>query len=116
MSTGVRAVGIAAMTQEGLKARRMRLADMRGGTALQYEADVGLVLHNKRNIVSREHLVYNAMQADEMRRWIVMSIEKNRSGAGAVDLEFALEAAHFCIVPQGAYVRDRLVDGRVVLE
>jgi replicative DNA helicase len=116
MTTGVRVLGIAAMNQEGLRSRRMRLSDMRGGTALQYEADVGLVLHNKRNIVSREHLVYNANQAEETRNWLVMSIEKNRAGAGAVDIEFALEAAHFRIVSEGGYVRDRLVDEKVVLE
>ncbi|MHB1318559.1 MAG: DnaB-like helicase C-terminal domain-containing protein [Anaerolineae bacterium] len=116
MVTGARVLGIAAMTQEGLRSRRMRLSDMRGGTALQYEADVGLVLHNKHSIVSREHLVYNPGTADEMRNWLVMSIEKNRAGAGAVDMEFALEAAHFRIVSEGRYVRDRLVDEKVVLD
>jgi len=116
MGSGARVLGLAAMNQLGLRSRRMRLSDMRGGTALQYEADVGLVLHNKRDIVSREHLVYNQTQADEMRNWLVMSIEKNRAGAGAVDLEYALEPAHFRLVAEGRYVRDRLVDERVVLE
>jgi len=116
MSSGVRVLGLAAMNQLGLRSRRMRLSDMRGGTALQYEADVGVVLHNKRDIVSREHLVYNQTQADEMRNWLVMSIEKNRSGAGAVDLEYALEAAHFRLIAEGRHVRDRLVDERVVLD
>jgi replicative DNA helicase len=116
MSTGIRVLGIAAMTQEGLRSRRMRLADMRGGTALQYEADMGLVLHNKHAIVSREHLVYNRTSADDMRNWIVMSVEKNRAGAGAVELEFSLQAAQFNLVPEGRYVRDRLVDEKVVLD
>jgi len=53
MSSCVRVLGLAAMNQLGLRSRRMRLSDMRGGTALQYEADVGVVLHNKRDIVSR---------------------------------------------------------------
>jgi len=116
LSTGARVLGIAAMTQEGLRSRRMRLSDMRGGTALQYEADVGLVLHNKHNIVSREHLVYNPSQAEEMRNWLVMSLEKNRAGAGAVDMEYMLEAAHFRLLSEGRYVRDRLIDEKVVLD
>ena len=116
ISTGSRVLGLAAMTQRGLQSRRMRLTDLRGGTALQYEADIGLVLHNKHDIVSREHLVYNANDAEQMRRWLVMSVEKNRAGASASDLEFPLDAAHFYIVPEGNYVRDRLVDERIVLE
>ncbi len=30
-------------------------------------------------------------------------------------MEFALDAAHFRIVPQGDFVRERLVDGKAVL-
>jgi len=115
LTSGARMLGIAAMTQEGLRSPRMRLADMRGGTALQYEADVGVVLHNKHTIVSREHLVYNPSVAQEMRNWLVLSIEKNRAGAGTVDMEFPLEAAHFRLVTDGRYVRDRLIDERVTL-
>jgi len=94
----------------------MRLADLRGSSALQYEADVGLILNNKYAILSREHMVYNPGGADAMRGWVVMSIEKNRSGRNAVDMEFALDAPHFRIVPAGDFVRDRLVDEKIILE
>ena len=115
MSMGIRAIAIAASDRAGLKAKRMRLADLRGSSAVQYEADIGLILNNKWSIISREHLVYNPTQAEAMRNFVVMSVEKNRAGRNAVDMEYPLDAAHFRIVPSGDFVRERLVDEKVTL-
>jgi replicative DNA helicase len=108
-------IAIAASDRMGLKAKRMRLFDLRGSSALQYEADIGLILNNKFAIISREHMVYNPSQAGEMRNWVVMTVEKNRAGRNAVDMEYFLDAAHFRMVPKGGFVRERLVDEKVVL-
>lgn len=116
MSAGLRILAIAAADRSGLQSKRMRLHDMRGSSAIQYEADIGAVLNNKFAIVSREHLVYNPIQAEAMRSWVVMSIEKNRSGRSGVDLEFQQDAAHFYLDPRGGYVRDRLIDDRITRE
>ena len=67
LETGLRIVAIAALDHEGLRQKRMRLADLRGSSALQYEADVGLIFNNKYDIVSREHLVYNERQAPDLQ-------------------------------------------------
>jgi replicative DNA helicase len=115
MAMGIEVIAIAASDRSGLKSKRMRLADLRGSSALQYEADVGLILNNKHEIISREHLVYNLAQAETMRNWVVMSVEKNRAGRNAVDMEYTLDAAHFRIVSTGRFVRERLVDEKVVL-
>lgn len=115
VSMGIQVVGIAASDREGLKAKRMRLSDLRGSSALQYETDIGVILNNKYDVISREHLVYNLQEAEQMRRWLVMSIEKNRAGAHAVDLEYKLDAQHFYLAQDGDFVRERLVDDRVVL-
>jgi replicative DNA helicase len=115
MALGIRVSAIAAADRPGLKAKRMRLADLRGSSALQYEADIGLILNNKYAIVSREHVVYNPAQAEAMRNWVVMSVEKNRAGRNTVDMEYALDAAHFRIVPTGGFVREQLVDEKVAL-
>jgi hypothetical protein len=82
---------------------------------VQYEADVGLILNNKYAIVSREHLVYNPDLAEGMRNWVIMSVEKNRAGRNAVDMEYILDAAHFRMITNGNVVRDRLVDEKVTL-
>ena len=116
MSMGIQVIAIAASDRPGLKARRMRLPDLRGSSALQYEADIGLMLNNKRDIISREHMVYNLARAEEMRNWVVISVEKNRAGRHAVDMEYALDAVHFRIVPKGGFVRERLVDEKLILE
>jgi replicative DNA helicase len=116
MSMGIQVIAIAASDRLGLKAKRMRLADLRGSSALQYEADIGLVLNNKYAILSREHMIYNPSGADAYRDWVVMSVEKNRAGRNAVDMEYQLDASHFRIVSQGDFVRERLVDEKVVME
>ena len=51
-----------------------------------------------------------------MRDWVVMSVEKNRAGRNAVDMEYQLDAAHFRMVTKGDFVRERLVDEKVTLE
>jgi len=116
MSMGIRVIAIAASDRLGLKSKRMRLADLRGSSALQYEADIGLIINNKYAIVSREHIIYNPTQAEAMRNWVVLSVEKNRAGRNAIDMEYALDAAHFRVVPTGSFVRERLVDQKVILE
>ena len=115
MSEGIQVIAVAASDRTGLQSQRMRLSDMRGSSALQYETDIGLVLNSKYDIVSREHLIYNLADAETMRSWVVLSVEKNRAGRHAVDMEFALDAAHFRIMPQGDFVRERLVDGKAIL-
>jgi replicative DNA helicase len=115
MSLGIAVLAISASDREGLKAKRMHLADLRGSSALQYEADIGLVFNNKYEIISREHLVYNLSQGEAMRNWIIMSVEKNRAGRAAVDMEYLLDASHFRLVSDGGYVRERLIDERVTL-
>ena len=51
-----------------------------------------------------------------MRNWVVMSVEKNRAGRNAVDMEYQLDAAHFRFATQGDFVREQLIDEKVVLE
>jgi len=116
MALRIPVIVIAASDRMGLKAKRMRMFDLRGSSALQYEADIGLILNNKFAIVSREHMIYNPSQAGEMRNWVVMTVEKNRAGRNAVDMEYLLDAAHFRMVSTGDFVRERLVDDKVILE
>jgi replicative DNA helicase len=116
MSMGIAVIAIAASDRMGLKSKRMRLPDLRGSSALQYEADIGLMLMSKRDIVSREHLIYNLTRAEQMRHWVVISVEKNRAGQHGINMEYALDAAHFQLVPKGGFVRERLIDEKVILE
>lgn len=116
LALNIPVIAIAASDRPGLKSKRMRFSDLRGSSALQYEADIGLIMNNKFAIVSREHLIYNPLQAEAMRNWVVLSVEKNRAGVSAVDMEYALDAAHFRIVPEGNFVRERLVDEKITLE
>ncbi len=115
LDLGAPVVAIAAADRDSLGAgRRMRAHDLRGSSSLAYEADVVLILSDKADIVSREHLVYDLGNSERFHGWTVMTLEKNRHGRDRVDLEFAKDFEHGRYDPDGRAVRERLIDERVV--
>ena len=107
-------VCISAADRESLgSGHRMRTRDLRGSSALAYEADLVLILSSKENIVSREHLVYDLGSLKRFRRWAVITIEKNRSGQGQVELEVQKDFEHGRFYPQAQVVTERLIEERV---
>ena len=110
-------LAIVAADKEGLaKAGRLRIFDLRGSSALAYEADVVLMVNDKYDVVARHHLVYDVGNAERFRSWVVVTIEKNRSGLDRIDLEFrkAFEQGRF--EPDGGTVSEKLTDERVFVE
>lgn len=105
-------LAVVASDRSGLSGRT-RLRDLRGSTALAYEADVALLLNDKHAAVARHHLMYGATNADSFHQWVVCSIEKNRSGADGVDLEFQKHFDHGHFDPHGQIVSEQLVDDRI---
>ncbi len=107
-------VCIAAADRAALGAgHRMRTRDLRGSSALAYEADVVLILSSKENIVSREHLVYDLGSRSRFEQWSVVTIEKNRSGQGKVELELQKDFEHGRFHPLVQVVTERLIEERV---
>lgn len=109
-------VAIVAIDKSGLGTARTRLQDLRGSTALAYEADVALILNDKHKIVARHHLVYGTPEAARFHEYVVCSIEKNRGGrAGAdIDLHKAFERGGFD--PADGLVAEQLRDERVYVD
>jgi replicative DNA helicase len=101
-------VAVAAADRLGLTSRRLRLHHMRGSTALAYEADAAVILNDKMAVVARAHLAYDTTRADEFRRQVVFSVEKNRNGPSDVELEFTKDFANFRFRPAGRWVAERL--------
>jgi len=115
LDLGAPVVAIAAADRESLGAgRRMRAHDLRGSSSLAYEADVVLIVNDKADIVSREHLVYDLGNIERFRAWTVVTMEKNRHGRDRVDLEFEKDFEHGRFHPDGGVVRERLIDERVI--
>jgi replicative DNA helicase len=110
-------VAIVAADTEGLvTGKRLRVHHLRGSSALAYEADVVLLLNDKYDVVARHHLVYDVGNIDRFRDWVVLSIEKNRTGVDRVDLEFRKRFDQSRFEPAGRPVEERLVDERVYVE
>ena len=107
-------IAIAAADRESLGAgHRMRTRDLRGSSALAYEADVVLILSSKENIVSREHLVYDLGSVKVFRLWSVVTVEKNRHGSGQIELEVQKNFEHGRFYPGARMVSERLIEERV---
>ncbi len=107
-------VAITAADRDSLGAgHRMRTRDLRGSSALAYEADVVLILSSKENVISREHLVYDLGAIKKFRRWSVVSVEKNRHGMGNVELELQKDFEHGRFYPSAQVVAERLIEERI---
>jgi replicative DNA helicase len=95
---------------------RLRTQNLRGASALAYEADCVLVLNDKFDVVARHHLVYGAANADRFRNYAVLTIEKNRGGVAGVDLEFRKRFEQARYERAGNLVEEQLVDARLFIE
>ncbi len=110
-------ISIVAGDKEGIVGgKRLRVHNLRGSSALAYEADIVLLLNNKYDVVARHHLVYDSRNAERYKAWAVLSIEKNRSGVDGIDLEFQKRFDHGHFEPEGGVVTEQLVDERVFVE
>ena len=113
LSLGVAVVCIVAADKEGLKAARLRNHHLRGSSALNYEADVILILNEKYNIVAKVNIEFNPYQAQRFRDWTILTVEKNRAGKDAVDLEFEKHFEFSCFDPNGRQVQEKLIEERL---
>jgi replicative DNA helicase len=91
-------LAVAAVDRVGLTAgRRLRVHHLQGPATLAYEPDVILILNEKVDVVARHHLMYDTRAVDRYREYLVLSIEKNRSGLAKIDLQLRkrLEQSRF---------------------
>jgi replicative DNA helicase len=116
MSQDVSVVAIVASDREGLKSKRLRLHHLRGSSALDYECDIAIIMNNKFNILSKQHIEYNQYKAESYKSWVVFTIEKSRSGASEIDMEFQMRTEYFSFNPAGQMVEQKLIDGKITLE
>jgi replicative DNA helicase len=117
MDAGLPILAVVASAMTGSETnKRVRIGHLRGSSSLGYEADVVLILNNKYDIVARHHLVYDVGNADRFRQWVVVSVEKNRSGKGGLDLEFRKRLDQSRFETDGQMVGEQLVDDRVFTE
>lgn len=117
LDLSVDVLALVAVDKSGLAAaRRTRSQDLRGSSALAHEADIVLILNNKFDVVARHHLMFNTANAEQFHHWVVMSIEKNRSGVDNVDLEFRKRFEHNRFDTDGGRVEEELVDDRIFRE
>jgi replicative DNA helicase len=117
LEVGVPIIAVVAADREGITAgRRLRVHNMRGSSSLAYEADVVLLMNDKYDVVARHHLVYDPGNAERFRAFVVLSIEKNRSGLDKLDLEFRKRFEQGRFDRNGQPVAEQLVDERVHVE
>ncbi|HVU13502.1 MAG TPA: DnaB-like helicase C-terminal domain-containing protein [Phototrophicaceae bacterium] len=114
MSLDVPVWSIVAADREGLKSKRIHLFHLRGSSALDYESDIAIIMNNKYQIMSKDHVAFNPYTAKQFRDWVVWTIEKNRAGRAMQDMEFQLHGQHFAFDPRGQKVQQQLIDEKII--
>jgi replicative DNA helicase len=109
-------VAIVAADREGLKAKRLRNHHLRGSSAINYEADIILILNDKYNIVAKVNIEFNPYQAQRYRDWVIATIEKNRGGQDNIDLEWQKLFQYSCFDPNGRITAEKLIEERLYTE
>ncbi|CAN5265321.1 hypothetical protein BH18ACT9_BH18ACT9_14190 [soil metagenome] len=110
-------LAVVASDKEGIQSgKRMRVNNLRGSSALAYEADTVLLLNNKYDVVARHHLVYNVGNVERFKLFAVLSVEKSRTGRTGIDMEFAMRFDQSRFEVEGRIVTEQLVDERVYTE
>ncbi len=112
----VAVIAIVAADKEGLKAARLRNHHLRGSSAINYEADIILILNEKYHIVAKVNIEFNPYQAQRFRDWSILTVEKNRGGQDNVDLEFEKHFEFACFDPNGRTVQEKLIEERLYNE
>lgn len=115
LDTGTPVLAVVAADRDGFEGRT-RLKHLRGSTALAYEADVVLMLNDKHRILARHHLMYGSAGTERFHDYVVLSIEKNRSGVDGVDLEFRKHFDQARFDAAGSVVAESLIDDRIHLD
>jgi replicative DNA helicase len=113
LSLSVPMISIVAADKDGLKAARLRNHHLRGSSAINYEADIILILNEKYNIVAKVNIEFNPYQAQRFRDWVIVSVEKNRGGQHSIDLEFQKHFEYSCFDASGRTVQEKLIEERL---
>jgi replicative DNA helicase len=113
LSEQVPMICIVAADKEGLKASRLRNHHLRGSSAINYEADIILIINDKYHIVAKVNIEFNPYQAQRFRDWVIVSVEKNRGGQDNVDLEYEKHFEYSCFDPNGRTVQEKLIEERL---
>jgi replicative DNA helicase len=114
MTLDVPVWSIVAADRDGLKSKRIHLFHLRGSSALDYESDIAIIMNNKYQIMSKDHVTFNPYTAKQFRDWVVWTIEKNRAGRAMQDMEFQLYGQHFAFDTRGQKVQQQLIDDKVI--
>ncbi|CAN5808230.1 hypothetical protein BH24CHL6_BH24CHL6_01340 [soil metagenome] len=113
LSQGVPLISIVAADKEGLKAARLRNHHLRGSSAINYEADIILIINEKYSIVAKANIEFNPYQAQRFRDWVVLTVEKNRAGQHSIDFEFEKHFQYSAFDPSGRQVQEKLIEERL---
>lgn len=110
-------LAVVAADKEGIQVgKRLRVNNLRGSSALAYEADTVLLLNDKYDVVARHHLVYNVGNVERFKHWAVLTIEKHRNGQAGIDMEFFKRFEQSRFDTEGRIVAEQLTDERVFVE
>ena len=60
--------------------------------------------------------MFDVANAERFKNWVVVTVEKNRSGLADISMEFEKRFHEGRFEPKGRMVQEQLTEGRVFLE
>ena len=101
-------VSIVAADKEGLKASRLRNFHLRGSSAINYEADIILILNEKYHIVAKVNI--QPVQAQRFRDWVVIRSRRTAAARTTSTSSSRSTSSFSCFDPNGRTVQEKLIE------
>nr|WP_269810678.1 DnaB-like helicase C-terminal domain-containing protein [Kineosporia rhizophila] len=105
----VLAVAVTDPIEDG-SVRRRRTGHLRGAASSVSEPDLVLMLNEKVDAVARRHLVYDPRVGEEFGDWLVLTVEKNRSGPTGIGVQLRKRLEQSRFEPEAGVLREELAD------
>ena len=107
-------IAIVAADKEGLKAARLRNHHLRGSSAINYEADMILILNEKYQIVAKVNIEFNPYQAQRFRDWSILTRrEEPRRRRTRSTWSSRSTSSTRASTPTAATVQEKLIEERL---
>jgi replicative DNA helicase len=106
---GISVLATCGANQGGMGARRLSISGIKDAASLDPFCDLILILNEKARAVADVAIAFNPAKSDEFSRQVLITVEKNRSGRGGVNIQFDKDFEFYRLNPQGSFLTEKLL-------
>ena len=106
---GISVLATCGTNQGGMDARRLAISGIKDAASLDPFCDLILILNEKARAVADVAIAFNPAKGEEFSRQVLITVEKNRTGRGGVDIQFEKDFEFYRLNPQGSFLVEKLL-------